>query len=725
MYSLKDHFTFQQSLFFPVLRMMNRGIRIDTSQKAALRDALIKAQFERQERLDYLAGHPLNPKSPAQLSKFFYNDLGIPGVKNLAGGSLTTNSPAMALIAERQPILKPLCQLIVELRSISVFLSTFIDARLDSDGRMRCSFNIAGTETYRFSSSENAFGSGMNLQNIPVKEKQKIKGGADYIALPNIRKLFIPDPGHTFFDIDLDRADLQVVIWEADDADMKKALRNGLDMHCVNACDVFAIKGIPYDELAEGHPNYPDHRGRIGEAARGKAKAGVHACVDESHEALTQRGWVKIPEILPTDCIVVCNKDGTNARLERPKSWWKGQTTTTMYEFSGPAYSAFVTHDHTVPYFNGNRAFVAKKASDVPFSARLPKAARLSGTRPVRDPRLLAAFHADGTITSANRVVWHFKKARKIQRLLKLCPEIQKSPQYIDGSYNLSLTGELAVWLIFEGKLPTWNFLNWTSEALAAYCSELEHWDGHRSATACFFTTGSRETAEIVQAMLHLNNQSGSILEGNRCWRVQINNRPLARLDKVIKHENWTGTVYCPETSSGFWLTRRHGRIAVTGNTNYGVGDRKLAQTLGITVAEAARFRARWFAAHPGIRKWHLRTEEAATKRGFIENRFGARIYTFGRINLPELLGWLPQSTVAGVINRGLCAIDAAQQRGETSAQLLVQVHDSLAGQFLTTHQAKEVEKIKTLAKVVIPYEEPLVIPVGMKLSEKSWGDAK
>ena len=147
MYNLKDHFAFQQSLFFPVLRMMNRGIRIDTSQKAALRDALIKAQFERQERLDYLAGHPLNPKSPAQLSKFFYNDLGIPGVKNLAGDSLTTNSPAMALIAERQPILKPLCQLIVELRSISVFLSTFIDARLDSDGRMRCSFNIAGTET--------------------------------------------------------------------------------------------------------------------------------------------------------------------------------------------------------------------------------------------------------------------------------------------------------------------------------------------------------------------------------------------------------------------------------------------------------------------------------------------------------------------------------------------------------------------------------------------------
>jgi DNA polymerase I-like protein with 3'-5' exonuclease and polymerase domains len=32
---------------------------------------------------------------------------------------------------------------------------------------MRCTYNLAGTETFRFSSSEDAFGFGTNLQNIP------------------------------------------------------------------------------------------------------------------------------------------------------------------------------------------------------------------------------------------------------------------------------------------------------------------------------------------------------------------------------------------------------------------------------------------------------------------------------------------------------------------------------------------------------------------------------
>jgi len=110
---------------------------------------------------------------------------------------------------------------IAELRSLGVFLSTFVNAPLDIDGRLRCSFNIAGTETYRFASSKNAFGSGLNMQNIP-------KGGEDdELELPNIRSLFIPDPGKTFFDIDLDSADLRIVAWEADIKEMKAMLAEG------------------------------------------------------------------------------------------------------------------------------------------------------------------------------------------------------------------------------------------------------------------------------------------------------------------------------------------------------------------------------------------------------------------------------------------------------------------------------------------------------------------
>jgi hypothetical protein len=49
---------------------------------------------------------------------------------------------------------------------------------------------------------------------------------AKTIDLPNVRKLFIPDPGKMIFDADLSGADLYVVVWEADDAGLKKALRH-------------------------------------------------------------------------------------------------------------------------------------------------------------------------------------------------------------------------------------------------------------------------------------------------------------------------------------------------------------------------------------------------------------------------------------------------------------------------------------------------------------------
>ena len=95
--------------------------------------------------------------------------------------------------------------------------------------------------------------------------------------LPNIKKLFTPDPGYILCDTDLDRADLQVVVWEAGDEQLKSDLRMGLDMHCANAMDIWNVPGIPRDELVESHPNYKERRGQIGEKLRRRAKAGVHA----------------------------------------------------------------------------------------------------------------------------------------------------------------------------------------------------------------------------------------------------------------------------------------------------------------------------------------------------------------------------------------------------------------------------------------------------------------
>jgi DNA polymerase I-like protein with 3'-5' exonuclease and polymerase domains len=117
----------------------------------------------------------------------------------------------------------PITRKISELRSLGVFNSTFVQAPLDTDGRIRTSFNICGTETYRFASSKNAFGTGLNCQNIP-KGGETEDGG---LELPNVRNLFIPDQGHTMFDIDLDSADLRIVTWESNCAWMKDHFANG------------------------------------------------------------------------------------------------------------------------------------------------------------------------------------------------------------------------------------------------------------------------------------------------------------------------------------------------------------------------------------------------------------------------------------------------------------------------------------------------------------------
>ena len=215
---------FQQALFWPVLRTMNKGLRVDTARRSAFALELMDEIANREQWMIDVLGESLNIKSPKQMSELFYGALAQKPIFERKTGSITTNDEALGRIADREPILRPLVKKIQELRSLGVFLSTFVNAPLDIDGRMRCSFNIAGTETYRFSSSQNAFGSGLNLQNIPSGG-----GGPEQLQLPNVRSLFIPDPGCTFFDIDLASADLRIVVWESDEPEMKAMLREGLD----------------------------------------------------------------------------------------------------------------------------------------------------------------------------------------------------------------------------------------------------------------------------------------------------------------------------------------------------------------------------------------------------------------------------------------------------------------------------------------------------------------
>lgn len=251
----------QHGTVWLALYAMVKGFRVNQKMKGELSLEMRNGISERQTWLNEVTGQELNTASPKQMCTFFYTDMGQRAVlnrKSKTPGGVTADDDALKVIASREPLLKPLTDVIAQMRSLATLVSTHVEARLDIDGRMRTSYAVAGPETFRFSSGTSAFWNGVNIQNVT-------KGDEDpdsKFPLPNLRKMYIPDEGMEFFDMDLDRADLQVVVWEAEDDELKRLLRLGVDLHIVNGLGVFGKSIPPLEELIETHPNYPEHRGR-------------------------------------------------------------------------------------------------------------------------------------------------------------------------------------------------------------------------------------------------------------------------------------------------------------------------------------------------------------------------------------------------------------------------------------------------------------------------------
>lgn len=246
----------------PVLRAMLRGIKADLKKKTALAEECDQAIHKREEHINYLAGHPLNPRSPQQLSKFFYDDFGVKPVTvyDRASGKRrrTCNADALDTIAKREILLAPICHTINETRSLSTFRSV-ARQNLDADNRFRCAYTVPGTETYRYNSKEDAFGFGTNLQNISKGNEDDKDVDPEFIT-PNLRRMMIPDEGYIICKHDLEQSDARVVAWESGCESLKEIFRDPTrDLHNENTEIIFGRF------LGPGDPN------------RQKAKIGVHA----------------------------------------------------------------------------------------------------------------------------------------------------------------------------------------------------------------------------------------------------------------------------------------------------------------------------------------------------------------------------------------------------------------------------------------------------------------
>lgn len=192
----KATYEFSKSLQGPVLEMNARGIRIDNARKMEVIDEYYDKLDILERNLERIVlegvGLPhFNWRSNNDLQKLFYERLMIPPIRKHGRPTVDRNAlEKMEAYTSAKTIISHMSTMREIAKKIGV-LRTDIDA----DGRMRTSYNIAGTDTGRFSSSSSEYGTGGNLQNIEE----------------SLRSVFISDPGMKFAKFDAKSGESYVV----------------------------------------------------------------------------------------------------------------------------------------------------------------------------------------------------------------------------------------------------------------------------------------------------------------------------------------------------------------------------------------------------------------------------------------------------------------------------------------------------------------------------------
>lgn len=164
------------------LRAMRRAVLIDQKRRGQIAFELMTTVGQLQTQLLHIIpqtwigppGKRAGSKEPVywfesnkQLKEVIGDFLGMPIPKSRKSKNDSLGKEAINELEPKFPQWAKLFSLLRDLRSARVFHTHFIKPPLEASGRMRCSFNPAGTETLRWSSSKNAFGRGANLQNLP------------------------------------------------------------------------------------------------------------------------------------------------------------------------------------------------------------------------------------------------------------------------------------------------------------------------------------------------------------------------------------------------------------------------------------------------------------------------------------------------------------------------------------------------------------------------------
>ena len=654
----------ERSMLPMVIDMMARGILIDEQARSKASEELGARLGRVSEGFDYFCqaifGRTYNPRSYLQMQELLYQDLLLPEVivSKKGAAKVSTDRDTLEKLYNGYVRARPFLSHLLRMRDLEKTLDT-LGKKLRA-GRWHASFNIGGTDTGRWSSSSHPFGIGSNLQNID-----------DWI-----RRIFVPDPGHVFFNCDQQGAEARVVGYIAGDEAYIKAIESG-DVHTMVASMVFGFE--PRRELAD-RKYYRDM------SYRDIAKRCAHGCLTEDHDVLTPEGWKPIASVAAGNLVACWDTDGS-IRFQGVQATTNFIYEGTLHHFQGTAYDLLVTHDHRMPYTT-DRAIKVAPACGLPPSACLPVTGKLSGGSSTVDAltaRRVAALQADGSICGSN-VRFHLKRPRKIARI-----DFLFGPQrwITDSRGAKSCTIPAAVFSPRNFKHPGPYMLEWSQETLQAWLDETRYWDSHIGKTHISFHSVRKDTIDWYQTVAALCNRGttyqGTTLSGfgSTIHKAHLNRRKYAHVSSMTVTKIPTdGTpVYCLTVPTSFFLVRRNNKIMVTGNSNYGGSPYTIARVLKVETKLVEDFQTKYFKAFPHIRKWQMWVAREIQSRRRLVTPLG-RVRNFWDnpredASVRAAIAFVPQSTVGDLTSRGLLDI----WTNEPDVQILNNIHDAAFGQ--------------------------------------------
>lgn len=212
-------------MHYPLLFMGHHGMLFNKEKATRAGNALREQANKLRERVCLIAGEEINPNSPPQLKKYFYDKLGHrPYIKD--------GKPTVDIDALKRLVAKGVEEagLILEIRKLSKLAGTYMEMTVDDDSRIRSTMSPAGTKTGRLSSRQTIFNTGGNVQNLPSAFKSYI----------------LADPNHLIYNVDLERAENKIVSLIAPEPRMRDAFEQNIDVHSLTGS---LISDLPIEEV--------------------------------------------------------------------------------------------------------------------------------------------------------------------------------------------------------------------------------------------------------------------------------------------------------------------------------------------------------------------------------------------------------------------------------------------------------------------------------------------